>query len=118
VLKVSPARRRVSEEAAALARWKTVHVPAVLAVDESLGALLIEALAPGASLAESVAAYPRLESLGALMTALHLDDGPDSSIPPLQSASPISTSPEEKTTSDGRSSPPSFPLSCTSEAAS
>jgi streptomycin 6-kinase len=81
VLKVSPARRRVSEEAAALARWKTVHVPAVLAVDVSLGALLIEAVEPGTSLAESVAAYPRLESLGALMTALHVDDGPDSSYP-------------------------------------
>jgi streptomycin 6-kinase len=46
VLKVSPARRRVSEEAAALARWKTVHVPAVFAVDVSLGALLIEAVEP------------------------------------------------------------------------
>src|SRR5712691_2283459 len=42
VLKVSPERSRVLQEAAALARWTTVHVPAVLALDENVGALLIE----------------------------------------------------------------------------
>jgi len=70
VLKVSPERERVALEAAALASWKTGHVPAVLAVDESVGALLIEAIEPGTPLVES-AAYPSLESLVALLTSLH-----------------------------------------------
>jgi hypothetical protein len=62
VLKASPERERVADEAAALASWKTISVPALLAVDESVGALLIEAVEPGTPLVES-AAYPRLESL-------------------------------------------------------
>jgi streptomycin 6-kinase len=72
VLKASPARERIVHEAAALASWKTIHVPAVLAVDESVGALLIEAVEPGKPLVEA-AAYPRLESLVALLTSLHED---------------------------------------------
>jgi streptomycin 6-kinase len=76
VLKVSPQRDRVAHEAAALARWKTIHVPAVLAVDEGVGALLIEAVEPGTPLAES-AAYPSLESLVALLTSLHGSAVPD-----------------------------------------
>jgi streptomycin 6-kinase len=76
VLKVSPERRRVLDEAAALPRWRTVHVPAVLAVDENIGALLIEAIQPGTPLDESIA-YPRMESLVALITALHRDGLPD-----------------------------------------
>ena len=48
VLKASPARERVAHEAAALAGWKTPHVPAVLAVDgRPAGALLLEAVEPG-----------------------------------------------------------------------
>lgn len=78
VLKVSPDRRRVQDEAAALARWRTARVPAVLAVDESVGALLIEAIGPGPSLADSMA-YPRLDSLAALVAALHADGEPDPS---------------------------------------
>src|SRR5207244_5630513 len=70
VLKVSPDRTRLADEAAALARWHTAHVPAVLAVDESVGALLIEAIEPGTPLVES-AGYPSMESMIALMTALH-----------------------------------------------
>ena len=70
VLKASPARERVAHEAAALAGWKTTHVPAVLAVDEAVGALLIEAIEPGTPLDES-AAYPGVESLAALLTSLH-----------------------------------------------
>ena len=35
VLKATPERERVAHEAAALASWKTNHVPAVLAVDEA-----------------------------------------------------------------------------------
>ena len=53
VLKVSPERRRILQEAAALDRWRTVHVPAVLAVDENVGALLIEAIEPGTPLVDS-----------------------------------------------------------------
>jgi streptomycin 6-kinase len=81
VLKVSPDLRRVQDEAAALARWRTAHVPAVLAIDESVGALLIEAIEPGPSLADSMA-YPRLDSLAALVAALHADGEPD---PPYRS---------------------------------
>jgi streptomycin 6-kinase len=82
VLKVSPARGRVRDEAAALARWETGHVPAVLAVDKSVGALLIEAVEPGTSLAESMTC-PRLDSLAALMTSLHAEGVPDSSYRPV-----------------------------------
>jgi streptomycin 6-kinase len=74
VLKVSPDRRRLQEEAAALARWQTPHVPVVLAVDESAGALLIEAMEPGTPLDEA-AAYPQLHMLAALITALHAEPG-------------------------------------------
>jgi streptomycin 6-kinase len=77
VLKASPDRGRVAHEAAALAGWKTVHVPAVLAVDEGVGALLIEAVEPGTPLMES-GAYPKMESLVALLTSLHVDGVPDS----------------------------------------
>jgi len=82
VLKVSPERRRIVDEATALARWRTVHVPAVLAVDDGVGALLIEAVEPGSSLSES-RAYPSRESLAALMSSLHADGVPDPSYPPV-----------------------------------
>src|SRR5204863_2764919 len=57
VLKASPERERIAHEAAALSRWRTIHVPAVLAVDERVGALLIEEVEPGTPLVES-ATYP------------------------------------------------------------
>ena len=76
VLKVSPDRSRLAHEAAALASWRTVHVPAVLAVDESAGALLIEAVEPGTPLVES-AADPSMERLAALMRSLHEGGAPD-----------------------------------------
>jgi streptomycin 6-kinase len=82
VLKVSPERTRVAREATALASWTTGHVPAVLAVDESVGALLIEAVEPGTPLAES-ANYPSIESLVALITSLQDDGVPDRSLPPV-----------------------------------
>jgi streptomycin 6-kinase len=82
VLKVSPERRRVHDEAAALARWRTAHVPAVLAVDERVGALMVEAIEPGTSLAESMS-YPRVDSLAALITSLHADGAPDPSYRPV-----------------------------------
>jgi streptomycin 6-kinase len=78
VLKVTPDRTRVGHEAAGLARWTTPHVPAVLAVDESIGALLLEAVDPGTALADS-ADYPSVESVAALLTSLHDDGVPDRS---------------------------------------
>jgi streptomycin 6-kinase len=83
VLKVSPERLRVAHEATALASWTTGHVPAVLAVEESVGALLIEAVEPGTPLAESVT-YPSIESLAALVTSLHDDGVPDPSFRPVR----------------------------------
>ena len=82
MLKVSPERERVVHEAAALTSWRTTHVPAVLAVDESVGALLIEAVEPGTPLVES-AGYPSLASLSGLLTSLHEDGVPDPSYPPI-----------------------------------
>jgi streptomycin 6-kinase len=82
VLKTSPDRERIADEAAALAGWTTTHVPAVLAVAESVGALLIEAIEPGTQLAE-LPAFPRLESLVALLTSLHEGGAPDPSYRPL-----------------------------------
>jgi streptomycin 6-kinase len=82
VLKVTPDRPRVAREAAGLVRWKTRHVPAVLAVDERVGALLLEAVEPGTPLAESPG-YPSVESLAALLTSLHDDGVPDPSFQPV-----------------------------------
>jgi streptomycin 6-kinase len=70
VLKVSPDRARIAQEAAALRAWHTVHVPGMIRFDEDLGALLIEAIDPGAPLDLSPD-YPSLEAVGELVTALH-----------------------------------------------
>jgi streptomycin 6-kinase len=82
VLKISPERRRVVEEAAALARWATPHVPAVLAFDEQVGALLIEAIDPGTPLDETDG-YPPLESIAELVAALHRGAEADPSYEPV-----------------------------------
>jgi streptomycin 6-kinase len=82
VLKVSPDRARLANESAALDGWTTVHAPSVLAVDESVGALLIEAIEPGTALAE-ISTYPELESVAELITSLHGHGVPDPSYPPL-----------------------------------
>jgi streptomycin 6-kinase len=71
VLKVSPDRPRLRGEAASLSHWQTVHVPDVLAVDEAVGALLIEAIQPGASLEES-GRYPSAAAIADLMNSLHM----------------------------------------------
>lgn len=83
VLKVSPDRARLAGEAAALEGWTTPHTPAVLGLDERLGALLLEAVEPGTPLDES-AAYPSLESVAELLTSLHTEGVPDPSYPPLE----------------------------------
>ena len=82
VLKVSPDRRRVRDEAAALARWRTPHVPAVLAADGDVGALLIEAVEPGTPLAESHD-HPKPDSLAELMASLHTTGVADPSYRPV-----------------------------------
>jgi streptomycin 6-kinase len=82
VLKVSPERKRLANEAAALDRWTTVHTPSVLAVDEAVGALLLEAIEPGTPLDDTLT-YPPLESVARLLTALHATGVPDRSYPPL-----------------------------------
>ncbi len=82
VLKVSPDRTRLANEAAALDRWTTIHAPSVLAVDESVGALLLEAIEPGTPLVDSPT-YPDMESVAELLTSLHATGVPDPSYPPL-----------------------------------
>lgn len=82
VLKVSPDRTRLAREAAALGMWQTVHTPSVLAADERVGALLIEAIDPGSALVESPA-YPALDSIAELLTAVHTTGVRDPSFPPL-----------------------------------
>ena len=80
VLKVSPDRARLADEAAALEGWRTVHTPAVLALDEQLGALLLEAIEPGTPLVVS-SAYPDLERVAELLRALHTSAVPDPAYP-------------------------------------
>jgi streptomycin 6-kinase len=82
VLKVSPDRARLANEAAALDSWTTVHSPSVLAVDEGVGALLLEAIEPGTPLVDALT-YPRLESVAELLTSLHATGVPDPSYPTL-----------------------------------
>jgi streptomycin 6-kinase len=78
VLKASPDRARLALEAAALDAWQTVHTPAVIALDEQLGGLLIEAIEPGTPLAVS-STYPTAESVAELLDSLHGGGVPDPS---------------------------------------
>ena len=80
VLKVSPDRARLAHEAAALERWTTAHAPSVLAFDETVGALLIEAIDPGTPL-DSSPSYPSLERMADLLRSLHRSGVPDPSYP-------------------------------------
>jgi streptomycin 6-kinase len=81
VLKVCYDRERLVDEASALRRWDTAHVPAVLAVDAGLGALLIEAIVPGTMFLESPT-FP-VPAAAKLLTALHTAGSPDPAYPPL-----------------------------------
>jgi streptomycin 6-kinase len=80
VLKASPDRTRLAYEAAALDRWQTAHTPAVLAIDQQVGALLIEAIEPGTPLVVS-STYPELETVAELLNSLHASGVPDPSYP-------------------------------------
>jgi streptomycin 6-kinase len=70
VLKASPDRSRLKVEASALTAWRTVHSPTVIAFDDQLGALLLEAIEPGTPLIVSMA-YPDVERIARLLRALH-----------------------------------------------
>jgi streptomycin 6-kinase len=83
VLKVTPDRRRLISEAAALVRWTTSrHTPAVFAVDEDAGALLMEEIRPGTALVDS-GVCPTVEDTAALIGALRGSAVPDGSFPLL-----------------------------------
>lgn len=80
VLKASPDRARLAFEAAALGAWHTVHTPAVIALDEQLGVLLLEAIEPGTPLDVS-SAYPAADRVAGLLSSLHATGVPDPSYP-------------------------------------
>jgi streptomycin 6-kinase len=80
VLKASPDRSRLALEATALDAWHTVHTPAVIALDEQLGGLLLEEIEPGPPLIVS-SAYPTAESVDELLSCLHESGVPDPSYP-------------------------------------
>jgi streptomycin 6-kinase len=80
VLKASPDRARLAFEATALDAWHTVHTPAAIALDERLGALLLEAIEPGTPLVVS-SVYPSLDSVAELLSSLHGSGVPDPSYP-------------------------------------
>ena len=80
VLKASPDRARLALEAAALDAWRTAHTPAVIALDEQLGVLLIEAIEPGTPLVVS-SIYPAAEIVAELLSSLHGSGVPDRSCP-------------------------------------
>jgi streptomycin 6-kinase len=80
VLKASPDRSRLALEATALDAWHTVHTPAVIALDEQLGGLLLEAIEPGTPLIVS-STYPAAESIAELVSSLHGSGDPDPSYP-------------------------------------
>src|SRR5262245_888648 len=75
VLKVCPNRKRITDEAAALERWTTEHVPVVHAVDTDAGALLMEQIVPGTTLVES-RRYPA-DAVAELVQSLHAHGHPD-----------------------------------------
>jgi streptomycin 6-kinase len=82
VLKASPDRARLAFEAAALGAWPGLHTPAVLALDEQLGALLIELIEPGTPLVVS-SVYPAVERAAELLRSLHASGVADPSYPPV-----------------------------------
>lgn len=80
VLKASPDRARPAFEAAALGAWRTVHTPAVIALDEQLGVLVLEAIEPGTPL-DLWPVYPAADGVAGLLSSLHQSGVPDPSYP-------------------------------------
>ena len=114
VLKASPDRERIAHEAAALARWRTAHVPAVLAVDERGRRPADRGDRAGDALVE-MPAYPDLESLVSLMRSLHESGAPDAAYRACRRADrpPLRLRLEELRAAT-RSRRGSIPLECTS----
>ena len=80
VLKASPDRARLGLETSALTSWHTEHSPEVIAFDDQVGALLVEAIEPGTPLTMSMT-YPAPESIAGLLSALHGQTVPTGSYP-------------------------------------
>jgi streptomycin 6-kinase len=80
VLKASPDRARLAFEAAALDGLRTVHTPAVIALDELSGTLLMEAIEPGTPLVVSHV-QPPAETVAELLSSLHGSGVPDRTYP-------------------------------------
>ena len=99
VLKVSPDRRRINDEADALAGWDTPKVPAVLAVDPRVGALLIEAIKPGTAL-DQRGTYPRSEAMVELIAGLHHAGAPAGTFRSVPASRRCSTRAEPPMTAD------------------
>jgi streptomycin 6-kinase len=83
VLKACPDTARVAFEAAALRDYRSARVPGVLAVDEQLAALLLEAIEPGTPLQDS-GDVPSAERIADLMGALHRSAVPRPAYPTLE----------------------------------
>lgn len=79
VLKICPDRERLAHEVAALEHWSTEHLVSVHAADTTMGALLLEAIVPGSTLAEADS-YPAAE-VAELLHAIHSGGTPDPSYP-------------------------------------
>jgi streptomycin 6-kinase len=82
VLKIAPDRERLGMEAAALRTWVTPHVPSVYAVDDAVGALLLEAIEPGVMLRDTPG-YPSTESVAELISSLHAGGSSAVTVPPF-----------------------------------
>jgi streptomycin 6-kinase len=82
VIKASPDRARLAVAATALNAWHTVHTLAVIALDEQLGALLIEEIQPGTPLVVS-SIYRQVEQIAELLSSLHASGVPDPCYPTL-----------------------------------
>jgi streptomycin 6-kinase len=83
ILKVSPDTARLAAEGAALAAWRTTHVPRVLARAVDDGALLVEAIRPGAALDES-GTVPGPAATASLVGALHVGGPARGAAAPLE----------------------------------
>ena len=79
VMKVCPNRERLAQEAEALERWSTTHVVRVRAADTAIGALLLEEILPGRTLAE-FELYPS-EAIAELLHEIHTSGTPDPAYP-------------------------------------
>ncbi|MDQ3855119.1 MAG: aminoglycoside phosphotransferase family protein [Chloroflexota bacterium] len=79
---MSPDVQRLEREATALRHWSGGHVPQLLEADASLGAILLEEIAPGTTL-QDIGRYPRVIDLTSLLAGLHRTHTPAGTFPPL-----------------------------------